>query len=42
VHRAIELGVVDEVITPAQTRRRLAETLAAAPAGRGSHSNIPL
>ena len=37
-----QLGVVDEVITPAQTRRRLAETLAAAPAGRGSHSNIPL
>src|SRR6478752_4976467 len=42
VHRAIELGVVDEVITPAQTRRRLAEALAAAPAGRGSHGNIPL
>ncbi len=42
VHRAIELGVVDEVITPAQTRRKLAEALAAAPAGRGSHGNIPL
>jgi acetyl-CoA/propionyl-CoA carboxylase carboxyl transferase subunit len=42
VHRAIELGVVDEVITPAETRRKLAEALAAAPAGRGSHSNIPL
>ena len=42
VHRAIELGVVDEVITPAQTRRRVAEALAAAPAGRGGHGNIPL
>ena len=37
-----ELGVVDEVITPAQTRRRVAEALASAPAGRGSHGNIPL
>jgi acetyl-CoA/propionyl-CoA carboxylase carboxyl transferase subunit len=42
VHRALELGVVDEVITPAETRRKLAEALAAAPAGRGSHGNIPL
>ena len=42
VARAIELGVVDEVITPAQTRRRVAEALASAPAGRGGHSNIPL
>jgi len=42
VNRAIELGVVDEVITPAETRRRVAEALASAPAGRGAHSNIPL
>ena len=42
VARAIELGVVDEVITPAQTRRRVAEALASAPAGRGGHGNIPL
>jgi acetyl-CoA/propionyl-CoA carboxylase carboxyl transferase subunit len=42
VARAIDLGVVDEVITPAQTRRRVAEALASAPAGRGSHGNIPL
>ena len=40
--RAVELGVVDEVITPAQTRRRVAEALASAPAGRGAHGNIPL
>jgi acetyl-CoA/propionyl-CoA carboxylase carboxyl transferase subunit len=38
----VAIGVVDEVIKPAQTRRRLAEALAAAPAGRGAHGNIPL
>jgi len=42
VNRAIALGVVDEVIDPADTRRRIAETLASAPAGRGAHGNIPL
>jgi len=42
VARAVELGVVDEVITPAETRRRVAEALASAPAGRGAHGNIPL
>jgi acetyl-CoA/propionyl-CoA carboxylase carboxyl transferase subunit len=42
VERAVAIGVVDEVIDPRDTRRRLAETLAAAPAGRGHHSNIPL
>ncbi|WP_127554287.1 acyl-CoA carboxylase subunit beta [Actinoplanes sp. OR16] len=40
--RAGEIGVVDAVITPAQTRRRIAEAIAAAPAGRGEHGNIPL
>jgi len=34
--------VIDAVIQPTQTRRRMAEALAAAPAGRGSHGNIPL
>jgi acetyl-CoA/propionyl-CoA carboxylase carboxyl transferase subunit len=34
--------VVDEVIEPSQTRRRLAEALASAPARRGRHGNIPL
>jgi acetyl-CoA/propionyl-CoA carboxylase carboxyl transferase subunit len=38
----VAIGVVDEVIKPEQTRRRLAEALAAAPAGRGAHGNIPL
>ncbi|MBV8540403.1 MAG: acyl-CoA carboxylase subunit beta [Pseudonocardiales bacterium] len=42
VDRAVTIGVVDEVIKPAQTRRRLAEALAVAPAGRGAHGNIPL
>lgn len=42
VARAMEIGVVDEIIPPAQTRRRLAEALASAPAGRGAHGNIPL
>jgi acetyl-CoA/propionyl-CoA carboxylase carboxyl transferase subunit len=42
VGRALELGVVDDVISPTQTRRRIAEALAAAPAGRGAHGNIPL
>ncbi|RKR87487.1 acetyl-CoA/propionyl-CoA carboxylase carboxyl transferase subunit [Micromonospora pisi] len=42
VNRALEIGVVDDVIEPAQTRRRIADALAAAPAARGSHGNIPL
>ncbi len=42
VQRAVELGVVDEIITPIETRRRVAEALASAPAGRGAHGNIPL
>ncbi|GAA2995823.1 acyl-CoA carboxylase subunit beta [Actinokineospora diospyrosa] len=42
VERAMAIGVVDEVIDPKQTRRKLAEALAAAPAGRGAHGNIPL
>jgi acetyl-CoA/propionyl-CoA carboxylase carboxyl transferase subunit len=42
VDRAMAIGVLDEVISPRRTRRRLAEALAAAPAGRGHHGNIPL
>jgi acetyl-CoA/propionyl-CoA carboxylase carboxyl transferase subunit len=42
VERALAIGVVDEVIDPALTRRKLAEALAGAPAGRGHHGNIPL
>ncbi|XVS65961.1 acyl-CoA carboxylase subunit beta [Actinosynnema sp. CA-299493] len=42
VERAVAIGVVDEVIEPTRTRRKLAQALAAAPAGRGAHGNIPL
>jgi acetyl-CoA/propionyl-CoA carboxylase carboxyl transferase subunit len=33
---------VDDVIRPEETRRKLADALAAAPAARGAHGNIPL
>jgi acetyl-CoA/propionyl-CoA carboxylase carboxyl transferase subunit len=40
--RAIALGVVDEVIEPAETRLALAQAIADAPVRRGVHGNIPL
>jgi acetyl-CoA/propionyl-CoA carboxylase carboxyl transferase subunit len=42
VQRALEIGVVDAVVEPADTRKRIAEALANAPAARGAHGNIPL
>ncbi|HYH26657.1 MAG TPA: carboxyl transferase domain-containing protein [Blastococcus sp.] len=42
VNRALQIGVVDEVVEPAHTRRRLVRALADAPLGRGAHGNIPL
>jgi acetyl-CoA/propionyl-CoA carboxylase carboxyl transferase subunit len=42
VDRAMEIGVVDEVITADATRTALAQAIADAPARRGQHSNIPL
>jgi acetyl-CoA/propionyl-CoA carboxylase carboxyl transferase subunit len=42
VQRALEIGVVDAVIQPGESRRRIAEALADAPAARGAHGNIPL
>ncbi|RBY85435.1 acyl-CoA carboxylase subunit beta [Blastococcus sp. TF02A-30] len=42
VNRALQIGVVDEVVEPTQTKRRLVAALAAAPHGRGAHGNIPL
>jgi acetyl-CoA/propionyl-CoA carboxylase carboxyl transferase subunit len=42
VNRALQIGVVDEVVEPAETRRRLIQALAEAPLGRGAHGNIPL
>lgn len=40
--RALEIGVVDGIVEPDETRKRLAEALAGAPAARGAHGNIPL
>lgn len=40
--RAVEIGVVDEVVDPGCTRSALAAAIAAAPVRRGQHSNIPL
>lgn len=42
VGKALEIGVVDEIIDPARTRLLLTRALAAAPARRGLHGNIPL
>ena len=42
VARAQEIGVVDDVVEPAQTKRRLVAALAAASPARGAHGNIPL
>jgi acetyl-CoA/propionyl-CoA carboxylase carboxyl transferase subunit len=42
VARAMEIGVVDEVIEPSKTRSRVAAALAAIPPARGAHGNIPL
>jgi acetyl-CoA/propionyl-CoA carboxylase carboxyl transferase subunit len=40
--RAVEIGVVDEIIEPTATRSAIARAIAAAPQRRGSHGNIPL
>jgi len=40
--RAIELGVIDAIIEPSQTRMELARAIASAPQVRGAHANIPL
>jgi acetyl-CoA/propionyl-CoA carboxylase carboxyl transferase subunit len=42
IDRAIEIGVVDEVIDAGKTRSTVATAIAAAPAVRGAHGNIPL
>jgi acetyl-CoA/propionyl-CoA carboxylase carboxyl transferase subunit len=42
VHRALEIGVVDAVVKPTETRKCIADALAAAPAAHGAHGNIPL
>ncbi|HEV3172146.1 MAG TPA: carboxyl transferase domain-containing protein [Actinocrinis sp.] len=40
--KAIDIGVVDEVVEPSATRRALAAAIVAAPQLRGQHGNIPL
>ncbi|HEY0619485.1 MAG TPA: carboxyl transferase domain-containing protein, partial [Kribbella sp.] len=45
IDRAIEIGVVDEVVEPTRTRTALATALAKAESAgtiRGNHGNIPL
>ncbi|MCW4355327.1 acyl-CoA carboxylase subunit beta [Hoyosella sp. YIM 151337] len=42
VSRAMDIGVVDELIDPRETRSRLARAIAEAPHRRGEHKNIPL
>ena len=42
LQRAIDVGVVDAIIEPSQTRQELARAIAEAPQLRGAHANIPL
>ena len=46
VEKAVEIGVVDEIVAPERTRTALAgaiaDALAADPDPRGHHGNIPL
>jgi len=40
--KALALGVVDAVVSPAQTRSAIVDAIANAPQNRGEHGNIPL
>jgi acetyl-CoA/propionyl-CoA carboxylase carboxyl transferase subunit len=42
IDKAVAIGVVDSVVSPAETRTAIADAIASAPARRGSHGNIPL
>jgi len=42
LERAVEIGVIDEVVATTATRSSIAAAIAAAPAARGRHGNIPL
>ena len=42
IARAVEIGVVDEIVDPALTRSRVARVLLDTPGVRGLHGNIPL
>jgi acetyl-CoA/propionyl-CoA carboxylase carboxyl transferase subunit len=40
--KAMEIGVIDEVVDPSTTRSAVAKAIDAAPQVRGAHGNIPL
>jgi acetyl-CoA/propionyl-CoA carboxylase carboxyl transferase subunit len=42
ITKALELGVVDEVVEPRLTRRAVAKIILDTPGVRGLHGNIPL
>ena len=42
IARAVEMGVVDEVVEPDRTRSRVARVILDTPGVRGAHGNIPL
>jgi acetyl-CoA/propionyl-CoA carboxylase carboxyl transferase subunit len=42
IDKALALGVVDDVVSPSESRSAIAAAIAAAPAARGLHGNIPL
>jgi acetyl-CoA/propionyl-CoA carboxylase carboxyl transferase subunit len=42
LQRAVELGIIDAVIAPSETRREIAKVLATIPSRYGGHGNIPL
>jgi acetyl-CoA/propionyl-CoA carboxylase carboxyl transferase subunit len=42
LQRAVDIGVIDAIIDPSQTRQELARAIAEAPQLKGAHANIPL
>jgi acetyl-CoA/propionyl-CoA carboxylase carboxyl transferase subunit len=42
LQRAVEIGVIDEIVEPRKTRSALAQAIVEAPQRRGRHGNIPL
>ena len=42
IARAVDMGVVDEVVSPDRTRSAVARVLLDTPGVRGAHGNIPL
>jgi acetyl-CoA/propionyl-CoA carboxylase carboxyl transferase subunit len=42
LNRAVEIGVIDEIISPSSTAQAIAAAIGEAPQRRGAHKNIPL